>query len=534
MKKEFRRACLCGLAALWALAPCALRAADPLSLDSLLSSHSAGQEQMSGPGFFGIPEVTGQDLASALGKIRAERLPGVRALRTGSGMAFEATGAAPYSRDGDYNRSRMMLRRAYTAALMDAKRRLAAAMKGLPAEARTELYRQSQDSIGGDGTKQSSSERLTERMEAHLETMLSGAVTSEVFDNGSDMVTVSVITSPVTRGAMKAISGGVLSTDDLERGLKLIRNDLQKEVLPPNGARLVLVPGTDQRAILAYGSAIVPADRQGKFPSQDRLTAQRRSEAQAAASMIAFLQGESFLWKYGYHSTAETQSANYEKILQDGVEVDRLLEKTRTDFISSVKDTATASAAVRGTLPPGTQSESFITADGWCFTVLICRPELQAWTEDPAKTPSQAVTPPPASQPDAEKADPRAFDDLKSLRLDDAAISSIDWEKGVAELSGQGAAPSRAKGAKARLLARRAAQADLQRRFAEFLHGASVAASTRSADFEVSSDSVSSAVSGVVKNIKTVDESWDGSFYTVTGQMELKDLQAFLAQFRRK
>ena len=45
-------------------------------------------------------------------------------------------------------------------------------------------------------------------MEAHLETMLSGAVTSEVFDNGSDMVTVSVITSPVTRGAMKAISGG--------------------------------------------------------------------------------------------------------------------------------------------------------------------------------------------------------------------------------------------------------------------------------------------------------------------------------------
>lgn len=100
---------------------------------------------------------------------------------------------------------------------------------------------------------------------------------------------------------------------------------------------------------------------------------------------------------------------------------------------------------------------------------------------------------------------------------------SINWEQGAVEAVGTGIPSRLAKSpAQARLMARRAAIADAQRNLLETIGGVKVTAETTVQNFETTSDTVKTRVTGIVKGAKIVDEQLltDGS-YQVTLRIDL-------------
>jgi len=106
------------------------------------------------------------------------------------------------------------------------------------------------------------------------------------------------------------------------------------------------------------------------------------------------------------------------------------------------------------------------------------------------------------------------------LPLAEASISQCNDEPYI-ESTGMSAAPKWAKGAQARALARRGAIVDLQRNL--LAHAAM-------------GYFMENRVSGNIRNVELLDETWDGKSYTVTGRVRASQLSVvtdtyFMCQF---
>ena len=99
-----------------------------------------------------------------------------------------------------------------------------------------------------------------------------------------------------------------------------------------------------------------------------------------------------------------------------------------------------------------------------------------------------------------------------------AAEAAMDWDGGRIRAEGTGMAPARTvSAAQARALARRAAIADAYRQIAEQIQGVQVDASTTVENMMVTSDTVRTHVSAIVRGARIVDEkALSDSAYTVT------------------
>ena len=563
MKKKTLRALSAALM-LGFVAAGAAWAAGGLELSDLMGAAGGVSEPLpqKDETFGGLPVLEALDLPTAMKKIAEQGVCGVDVVRTGSGLGFVATGGGVYERFDDINKTRVAIRHAYTVALMDAKARLAKALHGIPVEAKRELSSINADAIGEDATKKRSSSQSSEELNEHLEAMIDGYVTHSVSDDGRDTVYVRIMTTPVTRNRIRAISGAVLSAEDLSAGVAQVVNDINKNVTPPSGAKLIAVPGTQEKMILSFGSSIVLQDADGTFRGRDRLTAQRRAQIDADAAMISFLQGDQILWRYGTKSQSSQSSSNYEESVKDGAKVETMLEKTRSSFIHAQNDSFAASSVTQGTLPKGVGSKSFFTEDGWCFVVNFYRPEMTweiertapapeapkpAVTEETAphaqtapsesltvSTPSasSAETPAPDQTEHEQPAAPKGNVDLAQLQKDYAEMCSMLIDPSMKTVSqlGEGVAPKNMSRVQARLMARRAALQDLYRNFAEYLQGAAVKSETLGKDSMVLSDSIRSSVEATVRGVSVVREEWnkDLGIFTVVGQLKTEEVEKYL------
>lgn len=108
---------------------------------------------------------------------------------------------------------------------------------------------------------------------------------------------------------------------------------------------------------------------------------------------------------------------------------------------------------------------------------------------------------------------------------DDSLMASINWTEDYIEATGQGLPPTgKENTAQGKLLARRAATVDLQRKLLEFLQGVQVDSRTTMNDYMVS-DRVRTEVQGMIKNVEILEGSWDGEIYTVMGRVKLMDVR---------
>ena len=111
------------------------------------------------------------------------------------------------------------------------------------------------------------------------------------------------------------------------------------------------------------------------------------------------------------------------------------------------------------------------------------------------------------------------------------AALGTDWNGNKITVTGSGVVPRGAIGAQARLLARRAAQADAYRQLAEVVKGVQVDASTTVEMAMIQSDTVNLQVSAVIQGARIVSENFttDGA-YEVTMELPMFGKSGGLAQ----
>lgn len=111
------------------------------------------------------------------------------------------------------------------------------------------------------------------------------------------------------------------------------------------------------------------------------------------------------------------------------------------------------------------------------------------------------------------------------------AALGTDWSNNKITVTGSGVVPHGAVGAQARLLARRAAQADAYRQLAEVVKGVQVDASTTVEMAMIQSDTINLQVSAVIQGAKIVSENFttDGA-YEVTMELPMFGKSGGLAQ----
>lgn len=99
-------------------------------------------------------------------------------------------------------------------------------------------------------------------------------------------------------------------------------------------------------------------------------------------------------------------------------------------------------------------------------------------------------------------------------------VTNVNWDKGADSditVIGMGVPSDKYFGARANLMARRAAMVDAQRLIAEQMYGVQVDAETLVSDLATADDTVKTKVAGLVKGAKIVKEGAnpDGSYYVV-------------------
>ena len=106
---------------------------------------------------------------------------------------------------------------------------------------------------------------------------------------------------------------------------------------------------------------------------------------------------------------------------------------------------------------------------------------------------------------------------LPSISLMQSVEAAAQWNEGRITAEGFGTPPTNAYGAKANIMARRAAIVDAQRNLAEQVNGVQVDAETTVENFVINSDIVKTKVSALIKGAVVVEEHAmpDGSYRVV-------------------
>lgn len=103
-----------------------------------------------------------------------------------------------------------------------------------------------------------------------------------------------------------------------------------------------------------------------------------------------------------------------------------------------------------------------------------------------------------------------------------AAEVGTDWGNGTVTVTGAGIPPAyTASPMQARLMARRAAQADAQRQLLEAMNGVQVDADTTVENMMLASDVIHTHVSGILRGARIVDEQYTDGAYFVTMQVDM-------------
>lgn len=109
----------------------------------------------------------------------------------------------------------------------------------------------------------------------------------------------------------------------------------------------------------------------------------------------------------------------------------------------------------------------------------------------------------------------------------------INWSDGSIRAKGMGIVPPNKTGAQGKALARRAAIADLQRNLLETVQGVQIDSKTQVKDF-IATDVINTVVSGTIKGVEIVEESFDNEAYVILGQIRQEKIAPAMAEITKR
>ncbi len=380
---------------------------------------------------------TVEDAASAAVLDLDDSGEGVRLIETGSGLGVVSTSVAYYASDSASEDLVLISQRgAFLEADLRARAGMMEFLQGALLEGRSDLLRRFSTSDEGHSTRVDSEESSLERVTSLAEGYLRGAITYLIDDQPTEgRILVSVVSTPRTQRAVRQRSSRTMTVSDFLDGQNWLHAEIRRGVLPPEGARIIVIPTTGEVAWIGYGSALLPA-RASKDPrlrGQASRSAQLAAERRAQTCLVRALRGEELV-------ASDCLDSSFSKSIQA---YDDLLGGVSELQSSTSHQQATSEAmasAIAGGLPPGTTTTTLHSSDGrWVYSVCLYReggdgPEGGSRAVSSA-TNDQAV-PPGASS--------------ASARLQDACEGPV--EEGVKRVLARGEGMTRSLAVKAALL----------------------------------------------------------------------------------
>lgn len=327
-----------------------------------------------------------QDAATATAMTLIEEEEDVAVFKApDGGLGIMARGSATYRPLVGRNASLISKRMAYVQAYLQAKGHLAQYTHGLNVEATQELvsaidaFDSANDSLANTTTV------MNETNQQKVEGLLRGYVIYEVQDDTEKKeVSVTIATTPVTRGATMRVNLAIIAAEDLESGMKQVWTELRSGVVPPVCSRIVCVvneKGKQDFYFVGFGSSIVSQNRNKDIQRRLGQAAKRQAQLRAASSLLALVKGDQMAWQSGISSQMLDQQKQFnlkgDPMLEGGDSVIPMA-KTTDVFQNRMRLTSSYKTALAGKLPPGiAPPKTWYSEDGdWVFAAYVFNPRI--------------------------------------------------------------------------------------------------------------------------------------------------------------
>jgi len=347
-----------------------------------------------------VKAATSQDAintaVSQLGRLKQD----IAHIETGSGLGVVARGYSSYAAQPNRNASLISKRLAYEKAYMMAKKNLTQHLYGLSNESKQKLLDVVSTVDTATNTLANTGAVHFETIEQRTEGLLRGYVIYDLNDDpAASLVTVSIVTTPKTRGETLRASNGFMLAKDFAAGIEQVMAEVVAGVVPPSGGRVISVPSPagEQLYFLGFGSEI---NRVNPNPAVERRLREQSAEVaklRAAANLCSLIVGESALWKSGYATVTSEENRQFEvndpaTIKSTGVFA-KPLEETRSGFLNATSSRAEYKFAQSGKLPPGLNALQWESSGGdWTIAAYIYNPAMTKEAQKTAEAVAQGLS----------------------------------------------------------------------------------------------------------------------------------------------
>lgn len=329
-----------------------------------------------------IQADTAQD---AINSIVNQNSPGAEMIRVGSGIGWVATGMGSYEVMANPTATRISKRNAYVRAFLEAKKNLAEALTGLSVEGKTQVLEQMETVSDAQADLANFAATQEEKLEQSVQMLLRGFVIYAVEDDtAKKSVSVSIVTTPKTRGQFNRPSPNGLEADSIREGLNQVILEIQKGLVPPVGGKIIQVPATGEMAFVGFGSDVVRTSENATLQRKQQLNAAKIAQMRAADALVGLLIGDDSGWKGKLDESTQQTIAEFEDS-DTGEDASRQrFEQARQTFQNTQRSSEEFQSLRRGVLPPGVTRKNFSSPDNAeMYSIAVYLPSL---SRDAAKT----------------------------------------------------------------------------------------------------------------------------------------------------
>ncbi len=294
---------------------------------------------------------------------------------------FVATGASAYTVSENVILSRISQRQGYVKAFQMAKKNLARELYGMDNDGKNAV----RDSLASVSTDLENLNNLSSKSEntvnQALDAMLRGFVIYEVNDDtDSNMIFVSIYTSPKTRGQFARPAPNRVEAATLAEAIQEVLDEVRNGLVPPIGGRIIEVPKTGETAFIGFGSAVVGKDKTPAIQARLNLDAIRKADAFAVDSLCGLIIGDQMSWQLGIRESLQDDVSQFEEITAkdpttpNATELKKLDEE-RKQHIATSQTTEVYQSARKGKIPPGAPVKTWSDDDNaWTYGIAVYIP----------------------------------------------------------------------------------------------------------------------------------------------------------------
>ena len=317
-----------------------------------------------------VPVIQAANLQDAINKIAARTRQGCEIvyLSPDGGATFVATGQGSYKTDYEnVIATRMEQRQAYVEAFMNAKAEMAQTTGELVIRGMTDFDKKREKLVTPKKKLNNIETELSESQKASVRKVLKGYVTYAVKDDEKKgRVFVTIVSSPKTRGKNSRMGTDGIVASNLHEGLNGLLAEIQNNLVPPVGGRIITVPDTGETAWVGFGSAVVDKDDEADVQAELDLEAEQTASLRALDALAGIILGDDTRWQGSADSNAKKLVNDFNKLQNSdqsakGTPEEIQAYETRKREMRSVLSSSNEVHSLRqGTLPPGIMRRTFM------------------------------------------------------------------------------------------------------------------------------------------------------------------------------